>query len=88
MEDLDPLRTVPGAGQRMLAALTAFGLEPDETVVWQSDRLDRYESAFEALRARAAIYPCHCSRNDLSKFNGIHPSECVTLTKSDAPAWR
>ena len=88
MEDIDPMRAAPGSGERIVAALNAFGLVSDEAIVWQSDRLDLYESAFNALNDRAAIYPCHCSRRDLVQVNGVHPSECVGRRKTRTPAWR
>jgi glutamyl-Q tRNA(Asp) synthetase len=88
IEDIDAARNVVGADQRILATLAAFGLESDEPVVWQSQRLDRYQAAFDALRARAAIYPCHCKRSDLVAAKGIHPPSCVKNDGTGIPAWR
>jgi glutamyl-Q tRNA(Asp) synthetase len=88
IEDIDTTRAVAGADRRILATLAAFGLESDEPVVWQSQRLDHYQSAFDALRTRAAIYPCHCKRSDLATFNGIHPPTCVERKGRGTPAWR
>lgn len=88
IEDIDSPRTVAGAGADILATLAAFGLVSDETVVWQGQRIDLYESAFETLKALDAIYPCHCSRQDLAAFNGIHPRQCVQRANASPPAWR
>ena len=38
VEDLDPPREVPGAAERQLATLAAFGLHSDESIVRQSAR--------------------------------------------------
>lgn len=88
MEDIDGARSVAGAAERILAALRAFGLESDEPVARQSDRLDLYESAFQSLQARSAIFPCHCSRSDLARHNGIHPRSCIDSAPSGPAAWR
>lgn len=88
MEDIDSTRRVPGAGENILATLAAFGLESDEPVAWQSQRLDLYDAAFARLQALGAVYPCHCSRSDLAACNGIHPPACLRSADSSAPAWR
>lgn len=88
IEDIDRPRTVAGAASRILATLAAFGLDSDETVVWQGQRLDLYELAFERLKSLDAIYPCHCSRSDLAVFGGIHPRQCIRSVGHSPPAWR
>ncbi len=88
MEDIDSMRSVPGAGEHILATLAAFGLESDEPVAWQSQRLDLYQAAFARLQALDAVYPCHCSRSDLAACNGIHPRACIRRADSSPPAWR
>jgi glutamyl-Q tRNA(Asp) synthetase len=88
IEDIDAARAVNGADQRILAALAAFGLESDEPVIWQSKRLALYQSAFDTLKARSAIYPCYCKRSDLLALNGIHPASCVQTRMDGMPAWR
>ncbi len=88
MEDIDSTRTVAGAGKSILATLAAFGLDSDEPVVWQGQRLDLYAAAFERLQAFNAVYACHCSRQDLAAFDGIHPHQCIRHEDSSPPAWR
>ncbi len=88
MEDIDSTRTVAGAGESILATLAAFGLDSDEPVVWQGQRLDLYSTAFERLKASDRVYPCHCSRNDLAAFDGIHPRLCIRHADASPPAWR
>lgn len=90
MEDLDRGREIPGAGADILETLSAFGLESDEMVVYQSHRSHLYAQAFAVLQARGLVYPCHCSRNDLADAGGIHPARCVVTTndRSQPPSWR
>lgn len=90
MEDLDRAREVPGAAIDILETLTAFGLESDEPVVFQSQRNHLYARAFASLQQRGLVYPCTCSRSDLAALGGIHPSHCVA-TPGDGrkpPSWR
>lgn len=76
IEDLDPPREVPGAAERQLQALAAFGLVGDEAVTRQSQRHDLYRSALHDLLERDLAFVCHCSRSDLAASGGIH-RHCV-----------
>lgn len=80
VEDLDPPREVPGAVQRQLDALIAFGLHSDAPIVRQSDRHALYQAALDTLLADDRAFACHCSRNDLAASNGIH-RRCVSTTR-------
>ena len=67
MEDLDTPRIVPGASSRILQTLGAFGFEWDGELVHQSDRLNRYVAALDALTAtgknlRVLVQPCAAGR--------------------------
>lgn len=89
IEDIDPQREVPGSAGSILRALEACGLEPDEPPLYQSTRLDAYESAFEKLEKLGAVFPCWCSRTDLAALGGVHRGECVAPPDPHrAPAWR
>ena len=87
MEDLDPPREVPGAAQRQLATLAAFGLLGDEPVVYQSTRGECYQAAVERLLAQGLAFECHCSRTALAASGGIHRA-CVTRNQRVDPAVR
>jgi len=76
MEDLDPPREVPGAAERQIQALAAFGMTSDEPVLWQSRRGDAYADALEGLVAAGLAFECRCSRSDLAASGGIHRT-CV-----------
>lgn len=91
VEDLDPPREVAGAADQQLATLSAFGLQSDGPVEWQSRRSDLYEAAIDRLLADGQAFACHCSRGELATVGGIH-RECVARTRrpgrSQGPAIR
>ena len=87
IEDIDPPREAPGAAQAQLAALRAFGLEPDEPVLLQSTRHDAYRAALDRLVAQGDAFPCLCSRADLARGDGIHRA-CVPEPSGRTRAWR
>ena len=87
VEDLDPPREVAGAAAGQLQALAAFGLESDQTVLWQSTRGDRYQAALDHLLASGDAFSCHCSRTDLAANNGIHRRCAPGIVRED-PAIR
>jgi glutamyl-tRNA synthetase len=83
-EDLDAPRVVPGADARLLADLSWLGLDWDEgpdvggahAPYAQSDRLALYQDAITTLTAAGRIYPCSCTRKELSIASAPHgPSE-------------
>ena len=66
IEDLDIPRCIPGMDQRILAQLQACGLLWDEEVSWQSHQGKAYQSALETLYSARQIYPCTCSRQQIT----------------------
>lgn len=82
IEDLDPPRVVPGAGDDILRTLDACGMERDGDIVHQSTRSDAYHAALHQLRQLGRIYPCACSRSEIadSAITGIegyvYPGTC------------
>jgi glutamyl-Q tRNA(Asp) synthetase len=52
--------------QRILAQLQACGLAWDEEVIWQSQQLKAYQNALETLYSDRQIYPCTCSRQQIT----------------------
>ena len=73
VEDIDPPREAPGAADSILASLETFGLGWDGPVLYQSTRLEAYESALTILRDAGLAYPCSCSRRDIEQHNRRHP---------------
>ena len=83
VEDLDPPREIPGAAQRQLETLTAFGLLTDEPVVHQSGRSALYQAALDSLLADGRAFVCHCSRSDLLARHGVHRCCIASVSRPD-----
>jgi len=73
IENLDRARVVRGSAQGILSDLRWLGLDWDEgpdlggpyAPYTQSERTERYDAAFDGLRAEGRVYPCFCSRKDI-----------------------
>ena len=76
IEDLDPPREVPGAIDLILTSLQQHGLEWDNELLFQSDRLTDYDHYIEQLKKSNDLYPCYCTRKDIRAMGGLH-TECV-----------
>lgn len=83
IEDIDPYRDVPGAGDDILCTLAAFGLTSDEPVVRQSERSALYEAAVEQLYAEGRAFGCACTAHDIKLADerlglpsGVYPGTC------------
>lgn len=82
MEDLDLPRAQPGAAELILRTLEDFAFEWDGAVMRQSERGDAYAGAIAELRARGALYPCACTRKELSdsalvlEGERVYPGTC------------
>ncbi len=66
--------------------LRALGLDWDEPVMWQSDRLDTYQTVLAELTAQGRTYECFCSRRDILEAPsaphappGAYPGTCRDL---------
>jgi len=76
MEDLDPPREQPGAANIILQTLEDHGLQWDGEVIYQSQRSHAYQSCLDALLQAGFVYPCTCSRQDLTAMGGIYNGHC------------
>ena len=96
IEDLDTPRLVKGAADDILRTLESYGLQWDETILYQSERNGFYQATFDQLRATHLLYPCTCSRREISDSTIqrgqelIYPGTCRNGRTSDktAQAWR
>lgn len=92
MEDPDPLRVVPGAADRILATLEAFGFEWDGAVVYQRRRAEAYHAVLHALGRLGRLYPCGCSRREIADsgiagLEGfVYPGTCRNGLAADRAA--
>jgi len=72
-DDLDFGRSKPEYAEAFLEDLAWFGIRwkegPDvggpNGPYSQSERIDQYRAAFEALRDKGVLFPCTCSRKDI-----------------------
>lgn len=76
MEDLDPPREQAGAADAILHCLEGYGLEWDDSVLYQSQRWDIYEDYLSSLRQQDLLYACNCTRHDLQIMDGIYNGRC------------
>jgi glutamyl-Q tRNA(Asp) synthetase len=82
IEDIDEARTVAGADEMILHALSAFGMQWDGEIVWQSQRKGLYQAACEHLHEH--VYPCACTRKEIADSHtgvaadgsAIYPGTC------------
>jgi len=75
IEDVDTTRSVPGAADDMLRTLEHFGLHWDEPVLYQSERTEAYEVALANLTEQGRVFPCSCSRRELTGGDAIAGDE-------------
>jgi len=93
IEDLDAPRVVPGSADTILELLRWSGLDWDEgpdlggprAPYVQSERLAGYARAIATLEARGLVYPCTCTRKEvslqsaphgLSELGPVYPGTC------------
>ena len=97
IEDLDKPREIAGAADTILRQLEAFGFEWDGEIIYQSQRHAFYTEAFQQLNAQHLLYPCTCTRKEITDSSQqwgiegvIYPKTCLThALKPLAPsAWR
>lgn len=88
VEDLDPPREVPGAAERQLATLSAFGMESDAPVVKQSTRGDAYALQLARLLDSGDAFACRCSRSAIAAAGGIHRTCAGTADEATRPSIR
>ena len=84
MEDIDPPREEVGAQQKILNSLEAHGLEWDNSVLYQSQRLAIYDDYLHHLNSHT--YPCSCARARLRLLNGAYDGHCRRHQKPSSTA--
>ncbi len=65
IEDIDGTRSRPEFVDGIIEDLAWLGLRWD-TLVFQSERLAKYDAALETLKARGLVYPCFCTRAEIA----------------------
>ncbi|RBA23340.1 tRNA glutamyl-Q(34) synthetase GluQRS [Herminiimonas fonticola] len=82
IEDIDEMRTVPGATESIMQALAIFGMQHDGELVIQSQRKPLYQAAFDKLAGHT--YACACTRKEIADSRlgiaadgaAIYPGTC------------
>lgn len=94
MEDLDE-RSKAEYGERQLEDLAALGIDWDGEILYQTDRLDRYQGIFDRLLSEGLLYECYCTRKDLAEVAsaphrppGSYPGTCRELSDAERDAGR
>jgi glutamyl-Q tRNA(Asp) synthetase len=67
IEDIDPARCRPEFVNAIIEDLQWLGLDWDGEILIQSKNLPAYKSCLTTLRSRGLLYPCFCSRADISR---------------------
>ncbi|MGQ0588004.1 MAG: tRNA glutamyl-Q(34) synthetase GluQRS [Sphingosinicella sp.] len=99
IEDIDPGRARTEYVDGIIADMLWLGLEWDDEIVYQSERLETYAEALERLKERRLVYPCFCTRADIAASvaaphgpdGPIYPGTCRGLADLDLAqphAWR
>jgi glutamyl-Q tRNA(Asp) synthetase len=76
VEDLDPPREPAGSAELILQQLQEFGMEWDDTVLYQSSRLDAYEEVIDKLQDKGLCYPCDCTRPQIREMGLVYNGSC------------
>jgi glutamyl-Q tRNA(Asp) synthetase len=66
IEDIDRARCKPEFTEAIFDDLSWLGLDWEEPVMKQSERMDVYAAAAAELRTLRLIYPCFCSRTEVA----------------------
>ncbi len=92
MEDLDPIVSRREVAASQLRDLELIGLDWDGEVVFQSERHELYQAAFDRLHADELVYECYCTRKEIQaasqapngpQLDGRYPGTCRELGASE-----
>ena len=75
IEDIDTTRCKPELIAACLEDLAWLGLAWEEPVLRQSQHFDRYRAVAAGLEAEGLLYPCFCTRAELSTAAGNAPRD-------------
>lgn len=95
IEDLDRERSKQEYISRLMHDFETLGLTWDEGPYFQQDRDEAYEEAYSQLKSMGLVYPCYCTRADLSAASAPHAGDrfvylrtCRYLSDEDKAAKR
>ncbi|MEO2280428.1 tRNA glutamyl-Q(34) synthetase GluQRS [Pseudoalteromonas pernae] len=79
IEDIDTPRVREGADSDILRTLEAYGLHWHGDIMWQSQRLERYQEVTSELSKQGLIYHCQCTRKQIKALGGVYNGHCRDL---------
>ena len=98
IEDIDAGRSRPEFVDGIIEDMLWLGLEWDDEIIYQSERLALYGEALDRLKAEGLVYPCICTRADIAasasaphcEEGPIYPGTCrgMAVDLSRPHAWR
>ena len=68
IEDTDKARSEAKYVESILESLDWLGINHDDSLIYQSDRTDKYKEAVNKLLESGHAYYCNCSKEDLDKL--------------------
>ncbi len=94
IEDIDTTRCTPEFTQHVLGDLRWLGLNWEEPVRVQSEHFADYRQALAPLKTKGLVYPCFCSRTQISAVSTgtdpdgapLYPGTCRAISRADAQA--
>ncbi len=75
IDDLDPDRSKTAFADQVMRDFELLGLTWDKGPFYQQGRAGAYQAAFDAISAKAHVYPCFCTRADLHAASAPHLGE-------------
>ncbi|MET0307542.1 MAG: tRNA glutamyl-Q(34) synthetase GluQRS [Sphingomonas sp.] len=92
IEDIDGTRSRPEHVEAILRDLEWLALAWDGEVSFQSQRLHLYQAALDRLKAMGLLYPCFCTRADITASlsaphgtdGALYPGTCRGLPRDEA----
>jgi len=87
IEDTDPERSKEKFTDQILESLEWLGLDWDQPLVYQSQRLDTYKGRVKELLNTGQVYRCFCSKDELQSARDAghyrYPGTCRKLRNDD-----
>ncbi|MGH1470906.1 MAG: tRNA glutamyl-Q(34) synthetase GluQRS [Cellvibrionaceae bacterium] len=79
IEDLDPPREVRGSSNAILESLENHHLLWDDSILYQSTRVNAYQETLSYLSNHQLTFECSCSRKTAPTPSGIYSGHCRNI---------
>lgn len=99
IEDIDGTRSRTDHVDAIMEDMAWLGLRYDGAVQFQSQRVDRYQNAFDRLQNMGLLYRCWCTRSEIvaalkqrpvrhGPDGPVYPGTCRGVEQAGAHCWR